>query len=186
METTGIEALAQRVERLEREHRRLKRIGTVALLGAALMTLVGARSQDRPPPPPGPGEDAKLRTPTRGDMEGWLKGALATYQALERRRLGGEPIDQEIVYLWSRRVLKSQLRLSDKREDRVAAFRSFYDRTRSFSDGMFKRWRAGDESNAEYVRSTNYVYLAAELFGHEVGMRGAGWQPLEPIEPLSK
>jgi hypothetical protein len=188
MDKPVIDALAERVERLERENRRLKRAGAVSLIGALLLTVGGAQSPDRPPSPPPPAPDgrADLRSPTRADMEGWLKGALATYESLVRRRLGGEPVDQEIVYIWSRRVLRSQLRLSEKREDRVAAFRSLSDRARSFRDGMYKRMLQGDESQSEFTRSTNYVYLASELYGYEIGQRGAGWQPLEPIEATSK
>ena len=107
---------------------------------------------------------------------------LQIYRAVEQERLAGKPVDQEIIYTWSRRALRAQLRASRNKDERIAAFRAFVDRATTMRDAMQKRYRSDDETLDETRKSVCYLTMAVQLYINEKAGKEAGWVPLEPLD----
>jgi hypothetical protein len=155
-------------------------------------------SQARPPAVPGlapkPGDAPKKSGPRRQtakDFETMHDYVLQIYSAIEQDWLDGKSGDLEVVYQWSRRALRARLRMSSKKDDRLAAIQAFLDRATKIKDAAHKRLlkaladARGEQktaANLDDKKSQCYYNIEVELYMYELTGENGGWAPLEPIE----
>jgi hypothetical protein len=146
------------------------------------------------PQPDAPG-DFQPRRQTQKDFDEMHKRVLEIYGAIEQDWLGGKPTDLEIIYRWSRRVLRAQLRTSSKKDDRIAAFQAFVDRADKMRKATHKKMlsalanakreglrEAKSGALEDMNKSECYLVFAVELYMREKTGKDGGWVPLEPLE----
>src|SRR5262249_42161449 len=123
--------------------------------------------------------DAGPRRLTQKDFDEALRVVRQIYSAVEKEKAAGKPIDQEIIWTWSRRVLKAQLRASKNKEQRIAAFVAFVQRTHRMRDVVHELFESHEGTMDEVFKSMYYHNMATELFVNERFGNDAGWPPLE-------
>ena len=111
-----------------------------------------------------------------------LKQVLQIYEACESDWVAGKPIDQEIIYTWSRRALRAQLQAGSTKEQRLASFQACIVRATRMRDATHKRWLSDEVTLTEVRKVAFYHTMAAQLYINEKLGKDGGWRPLEPIE----
>ncbi len=126
-------------------------VGAVIFLGLMVTTVLWAAPEGAPAKVPEKLAKAKV------------EAARKTYEVFWKNNKEGLVPFVELIYRWSRRWLEAELELSDKKEDRAAAYRAHWDRMRQLAQVTRDRYR-NRVNTIEEVTATDFYSAEAEIW----------------------
>jgi hypothetical protein len=170
-----IAQMARGIDRSERDHRRWKRSMTGTLVCALLLFLEGI---DRPRTIEAqqPGQRKEDARSAASLIEARIKVAQRALNSINQRIISGVGImnRDNLIYMWSRRLLLAQLETSPSEDERVAFLEAYLARMKDLEkrvDGHFRERRISD---IEYM-DAQFRRLEAETWLVKVRQGESPW-----------